>query len=424
LEIQWLDFETRMRKIIKDLVAPVVERVQEDREQMLVLRRNNAKIEERVTNLEVIVFKDQTLSNLIDDLKLRIEEGEALIRKEVAEVRDTATNRLDEQQDQLFRVDGRISANEVLKHQFEVFVEKQAIFDAQWLGYKEEVREQVAGAKEQFNAEYRELLAELHEVKGLLTGQTPRIDDLEVQTRNLKEALVKEDARFEGLQRLMIGMEASKLDGERYRKDQQALHEANLLLHRKVDEAMNTQRALQNWVEKYEPLKVQHQITDTLSSCLNRKAKQKLGEYDLAVCEQMREKILNDYGHPSIKEKVLDLLSKLERESKEMMGPDGASGLRKRAGQSVSGNDGSTLGGNNASMMHHSKDEDDEEDGGATVHHRNPMGHGIPMGAKGTVGRTEQNKTTLTSQGGKGGHDFDEDSEGIEVVKEQMYAYS
>jgi len=30
---------------------------------------------------------------------------------------------------------------------------------------------------------------------------------------------------------------------------------------------------MQNWIEKYEPLKVQHQITDTLASCLNRKAK-------------------------------------------------------------------------------------------------------------------------------------------------------
>lgn len=75
---------------------------------------------------------------------------------------------------------------------------------------------------------------------------------------------------------------------------------------------------------------MQHQITDTLSSCLNRKAKQKLGEYDLAVCETMREQILTDYGKPGIKEKVLDLLVKLEKESKEMLGPEGASALRKR----------------------------------------------------------------------------------------------
>jgi hypothetical protein len=77
---------------------------------------------------------------------------------------------------------------------------------------------------------------------------------------------------------------------------------------------------LQNWVEKYEPLKVQHQITDTISQCINRKSKLKLGEYDLQVCAVLREKILTDYGNPTIKEKVLDLITKLEKESVILMG--------------------------------------------------------------------------------------------------------
>lgn len=44
-------------------------------------------------------------------------------------------------------------------------------------------------------------------------------------------------------------------------------------LSKKLDSNVNEMRTLQNWIEKYEPLKVQHQITDTLASCLNRKAK-------------------------------------------------------------------------------------------------------------------------------------------------------
>jgi hypothetical protein len=37
-------------------------------------------------------------------------------------------------------VDGRISQNEVLKEQFDVFFAKQQTFDKQWLTYKEEVK--------------------------------------------------------------------------------------------------------------------------------------------------------------------------------------------------------------------------------------------------------------------------------------------
>ena len=34
-EIQWMDFETRMRKVIKELLSPVLDRAQEDRELLL-----------------------------------------------------------------------------------------------------------------------------------------------------------------------------------------------------------------------------------------------------------------------------------------------------------------------------------------------------------------------------------------------------
>jgi hypothetical protein len=65
---------------------------------------------------------------------------------------------------------------------------------------------------------------------------------------------------------------------------------------------------------------VQHQITDTLAICINRKARLKLAEYDIQKCAQLRESILNDFGVPSIKEKILDLLTQLEKESQKAMG--------------------------------------------------------------------------------------------------------
>ncbi len=91
-------------------------------------------------------------------------------------------------------------------------------------------------------------------------------------------------------------------------------------LAKQLDTNFNELRSMQNWIEKYEPLKVQHQITDTLASCLNRKAKQKLGEYDIHVCETLREQILSDFGNPAIHERVFALIEKLERDSREMMG--------------------------------------------------------------------------------------------------------
>jgi len=75
--------------------------------------------------LELVVFKDESLATLIDDMRLRIETGEANVRKEIAEVRDYVENKYEDTKQQLFKVDGRIQANEVLKEQFDVFFAKQ-----------------------------------------------------------------------------------------------------------------------------------------------------------------------------------------------------------------------------------------------------------------------------------------------------------
>lgn len=53
---------------------------------------------------------------MIDDLRLRIEEGEAGVRREVAAVKDMAINKFDEADEKIFKVDSRITANEILKH--------------------------------------------------------------------------------------------------------------------------------------------------------------------------------------------------------------------------------------------------------------------------------------------------------------------
>ena len=159
----------------------------------------------------------------------------------------------------------------------------------------------------------------MNEVKMNLQAQRPLNDKLCENVHNLQIALVKEDIRFELLQKTIINLDSSKVNSREYRSEQLELLETLKTSQERLDDTCNAQKSLQNWFEKYEPLKIQHQITDTLASCMNRKAKQKLGEYDLQVCDVLREKIMSDFGNPQIREKVLDMISKLERESKSMI---------------------------------------------------------------------------------------------------------
>ena len=82
-------------------------------------------------------------------------------------------------------------------------------------------------------------------------------------------------------------------------------------LEKEEDWIGNNLKAVENWVEKYEPLRVQHQISETLNQCLDRKAKAKLVEYDKKVCMDLRDTIFHDAGSPSIQTKLQDIFTEL-----------------------------------------------------------------------------------------------------------------
>jgi hypothetical protein len=57
-------------------------------------------------------------------------------------------------------------------------------------------------------------------------------------------------------------------------------------------------------------------------------------------CAQLRESILGDHGSPTIKEKILDLLTQIEKESQKVVGilPAGGESPNKKAPKKVPSN--------------------------------------------------------------------------------------
>ena len=71
-ELQWMEFETRMRKNIKDLVAPVVERAQEDRGMLLKLRTAKKDYKTRIHALENAVFKTKDSKTIFEKFENKL----------------------------------------------------------------------------------------------------------------------------------------------------------------------------------------------------------------------------------------------------------------------------------------------------------------------------------------------------------------
>lgn len=120
--------------------------------------------------------------------------------------------------------------------------------------------------------------------------------------------VTKFDSKLELVKKDIIDLTNDKLNLSLYKDDQRNLLESCTMLMKETDQVKNTLKALESWVEKYQPLRTQHQITNTLNECLNRKAREKLQVYDFTISNELREKILSDLGSPSLREKALNFI--------------------------------------------------------------------------------------------------------------------
>ena len=75
----WLNFETKMRNVIRDLVTPVIDMSQRDREGMLILEDGHNMQEERIEKLEEAVFNiaKHGKETLFQKMARRIKDNES-----------------------------------------------------------------------------------------------------------------------------------------------------------------------------------------------------------------------------------------------------------------------------------------------------------------------------------------------------------
>ena len=84
-ELQWLNFETRMRGVIKGLLEPVVEISQKDREGMLVLEDNFNGHDDRLAKIEEAIFNVSVNGEetLFEKMAKKIKANEIYMKTEI-----------------------------------------------------------------------------------------------------------------------------------------------------------------------------------------------------------------------------------------------------------------------------------------------------------------------------------------------------
>ena len=68
-----------------------------------------------------------------------------------------------------------------------------------------------------------------------------------------------------------------------------------------IDKNADHTDSLQNWIDIYMPMRLQHQITETIKDCLPRKGRYLLGVVDQQMQNQLRERMFADVNYPGLK---------------------------------------------------------------------------------------------------------------------------
>jgi len=90
-ELMWMDFETRMRSLMKKVVEPALQLSIEDREANIELDIKYEKIRKRTELLEQAVFKknDEVAKTIFDEYNERMSEMNIFLRTESKRLSDT-----------------------------------------------------------------------------------------------------------------------------------------------------------------------------------------------------------------------------------------------------------------------------------------------------------------------------------------------
>mmetsp|Transcript_681 Transcript_681/g.734 ORF Transcript_681/g.734 Transcript_681/m.734 type:complete len:119 (+) Transcript_681:960-1316(+) len=88
-------------------------------------------------------------------------------------------------------------------------------------------------------------------------------------------------------------------------------------VHEELDTRTNQFNTVENFIEKYVPIRIQSQISETLSSFLTRSQLSKLENFEMEKYQILNRAILDDDGTSNLPGIIKEILEKILREKEE-----------------------------------------------------------------------------------------------------------
>lgn len=305
-ELNFFEFETKMRKFMYDIIEPNTKRVNIQNAQLVDLDRELKKANLEIQELQAFLFKGKSKNkqSTLDEIYIKIADIEKDRKMEEANMMfelhkfDKKLNDMDfnykasKEENSLLR--GRIKANEDnifkfnenMKSLKEAFLLKLSETYDKLFGQIENIQKiaQTADRQSKVNkAKINTMDAQVQSDRKQIDSQSSNHIKLESRVEKINQVTVKE---------------------QKYKEDIAKIEENIKKLEVKEEDFTNHLATIENYVEKYMPTQIQMQIGDAFKGILPKKELRKFDHLQREIFEKLYKVILSDDGSPDILSKI------------------------------------------------------------------------------------------------------------------------
>lgn len=287
-ELDWFNFETRMRHIVTELLAPTVQRLSDNREITTKLQSKIRNAETRIEELDNVVHKRSKVT-YITDLNSRMDKlesdrllGETKLRQEIVNVdqkTDSCRYNIDKLQHEASGLETRY---EVLKSELDKFGQGLSEYQKSVSGHFRNFMDTI----DNFNSSNSTVLARAEAAASKASAKSEAVLN---KIPSLNSGIEKLTKQFKEISTEVNNINRTKATVEDVGDRNEELKAAILELSSRINSLKMTELELTRYLDKYLPMHVQSHITKNMFACLDKRQLRRLVRYDKEFLEKCHE---------------------------------------------------------------------------------------------------------------------------------------
>eukprot|EP00359_Climacostomum_virens_P000882 CAMPEP_0204896932 /NCGR_PEP_ID=MMETSP1397-20131031/452_1 /ASSEMBLY_ACC=CAM_ASM_000891 /TAXON_ID=49980 /ORGANISM="Climacostomum Climacostomum virens, Strain Stock W-24" /LENGTH=675 /DNA_ID=CAMNT_0052064619 /DNA_START=1209 /DNA_END=3236 /DNA_ORIENTATION=+ len=287
-ELDWFNFETRMRRIVTELLGPTVQRVSENREATTKLQSKMRNAETRIEELDNVIHKRSKVT-YIDELNARMDKlesdrqlGETKLRQETANVEQ----KCDDNRFNLGKLKQETSGLEnrydVLKSELEKFGQGLSDYQASVSSHFRNFMETI----DNFNTSNATVLARAEAAASKASAKSETVLN---KIPSINSGIEKLTKQFKEISTELNNVNRTKATIQEVTDKSDELRTAILELSSRINNLKMTELELTRYLDKYLPMHMQARISKNMFSCLDKRQLRRLVKFEKEFMESCHE---------------------------------------------------------------------------------------------------------------------------------------